>query len=84
MKPANLLISKEGILKIADLGLARLFGDNENRPYSHQVATRWYRAPELLYSARNYTQAVDLWSVGCILGELLNNSPVFRVSTYLI
>ncbi|XP_046995885.1 cyclin-dependent kinase 20-like isoform X1 [Schistocerca americana] len=82
LKPANLLISREGVLKIADLGLARLFGNEAiQRPYSHQVATRWYRAPELLYGARYYTESVDLWSVGCILGELLNNSPVFRGET---
>ena len=42
-----------------------------------QVATRWYRAPELLYGARKYTEGVDLWAVGCIFGELLNNSPLF-------
>jgi cell cycle related kinase len=42
-----------------------------------QVATRWYRAPELLYGARWYTEGVDLWAVGCILGELLNSSPLF-------
>ena len=42
-----------------------------------QVATRWYRAPELLYGSRDYTEGVDLWAVGCILGELLNNCPLF-------
>ena len=41
------------------------------------MATRWYRAPELLYGARRYTEGVDLWAVGCILGELLNCSPLF-------
>ena len=41
------------------------------------MATRWYRAPELLYGARKYTEGVDLWAVGCIFGELLNNSPLF-------
>ncbi|XP_069689197.1 cyclin-dependent kinase 20 [Periplaneta americana] len=81
LKPANLLISKEGVLKIADLGLGRMFWEEHNRPYSHQVATRWYRAPELLYGARYYTEAVDLWAVGCILGELLTNSPLFPGET---
>ena len=42
-----------------------------------KVATRWYRAPELLYGARKYTEGVDLWAVGCIFGELINNSPLF-------
>ncbi|XP_028979697.1 cyclin-dependent kinase 20 isoform X2 [Esox lucius] len=77
LKPANLLISSTGHLKIADFGLARLFNNDGERLYSHQVATRWYRAPELLYGARKYDEGVDLWAVGCIFGELLNNSPLF-------
>ncbi|KAF0036077.1 hypothetical protein F2P81_011389 [Scophthalmus maximus] len=77
LKPANLLISSSGHLKIADFGLARLFSEQGERLYSHQVATRWYRAPELLYGARKYDEGVDLWAVGCIFGELLNSSPLF-------
>lgn len=77
LKPANLLISSSGHLKIADFGLARVFLDCSNRLYSHQVATRWYRAPELLYGAKRYDQGVDLWAVGTIFGEMLNNSPLF-------
>ncbi|XP_056665078.1 cyclin-dependent kinase 20 isoform X2 [Monodelphis domestica] len=77
LKPANLLISSSGQLKIADFGLARVFSHEGDRLYSHQVATRWYRAPELLYGARQYGEGVDLWAVGCILGELLNGSPLF-------
>ncbi|XP_031800637.1 cyclin-dependent kinase 20 isoform X4 [Sarcophilus harrisii] len=77
LKPANLLISSSGQLKIADFGLARVFSHKGDRLYSHQVATRWYRAPELLYGARQYDEGVDLWAVGCIFGELLNNSPLF-------
>ncbi|KAH8850888.1 Cyclin-dependent kinase 20 [Schistosoma japonicum] len=77
LKPANLLISSKGVLKIADFGLARVFENNNERLYSHQVATRWYRAPELLYGAKKYTNSVDLWAIGCIFGELLNSSPLF-------
>ncbi|CAH0594227.1 unnamed protein product [Chrysodeixis includens] len=77
LKPANLLINHEGILKIADLGLARLYWPDGGRPYSHQVATRWYRAPELLYGARYYTERVDLWAVGCILAELITKQALF-------
>ncbi|XP_013788893.1 LOW QUALITY PROTEIN: cyclin-dependent kinase 20-like [Limulus polyphemus] len=78
LKPANLLISCTGWLKIADFGLACLLDNNPNKQYSHQVATRWYRAPELLYGARQYNQGVDLWAVGCIFGEMLNCFPLFR------
>eukprot|EP01135_Chromosphaera_perkinsii_P004890 Nk52_evm10s303 gene=Nk52_evmTU10s303 len=77
LKPANLLISPTGHLKLADFGLARVFSTENDPQYSHQVATRWYRAPELLYGARKYDQGVDLWAVGCIFAELLNNSPLF-------
>lgn len=81
LKPANLLISSTGLLKIADFGLARVFQNDGTRLYSHQVATRWYRSPELLYGARKYDEGVDLWAVGCIFGELLNNSPLFPGET---
>ncbi|XP_066914524.1 cyclin-dependent kinase 20-like [Clytia hemisphaerica] len=78
LKPANLLIALNGELKIADFGLARVYMHNESgRQYSHQVATRWYRAPELLYGSRSYGTGVDLWAIGAIFGELLNNSPLF-------
>ncbi|XP_053824014.1 cyclin-dependent kinase 20-like isoform X2 [Vidua chalybeata] len=77
LKPANLLLDSAGHLKLADFGLARVLGPTPGRPYSHQVATRWYRAPELLYGARHYDEGVDLWAVGCIFGELLTLSPLF-------
>ncbi|XP_072765154.1 cyclin-dependent kinase 20 [Anoplolepis gracilipes] len=81
LKPANLLISAVGILKIADFGLSRLMWRDSTKAYSHQVATRWYRAPELLYGARYYTSAIDMWSIGCIFGEMLNTSPLFPGET---
>ncbi|CAG0880668.1 unnamed protein product [Cyprideis torosa] len=86
LKPANLLIAADGSLKIADFGLCRIMaleddsrggGSKQLRPYSHQVATRWYRAPELLYGSKHYGEGVDLWAVGCIFGELLTGSPLF-------
>jgi len=77
LKPANLLISRTGHLKIADFGLARVYQEDGERLYSHQVATRWYRAPELLYGSRSYDLGVDLWAVGAIFGEMLNFSPLF-------
>ncbi|KAI8822510.1 kinase-like domain-containing protein [Fimicolochytrium jonesii] len=61
----------------AGSGASSAAAHHQPRPYSHQVATRWYRAPELLYGARMYDAGVDLWAVGCIFGELLNHSPLF-------
>lgn len=70
IKPSNLLIAADGEIKLADFGLARSFAD----PYkmmTHQVITRWYRPPELLYGARYYSGAVDVWSMGIVFTELL-------------
>ncbi|VDM41923.1 unnamed protein product [Toxocara canis] len=78
LKPQNVLISSEGILKITDFGQACLyFPDDPNKTYEHQVASRWYRAPELLFGSTKYTPKVDMWSCGCILAELLNGTPLF-------
>lgn len=74
LKPNNLLVNSQGILKIGDFGLAKFFG-SPNRIYTHQVVTRWYRCPELLYGARQYSTGVDIWAVGCILAELLLRVP---------
>lgn len=69
-----MLIDDKGILKLGDFGLAKSFG-SPNRIYTHQVVTRWYRAPELLYGSRMYGTGIDIWAVGCILGELLLRVP---------
>ncbi|KAG7197981.1 hypothetical protein KM043_016210 [Ampulex compressa] len=74
LKPNNLLVNAEGILKIGDFGLAKFFG-SPNRINTHQVVTRWYRAPELLYGARLYGTGIDMWAIGCILAELLLRVP---------
>ncbi|KAJ1956838.1 hypothetical protein GGI12_005200, partial [Dipsacomyces acuminosporus] len=74
LKPPNALLTRSGELKIADFGLARLF-HCPNRPMTPQVATLWYRAPELILGSLEYTEAIDLWSVGCIFGELLIHKP---------
>ncbi|RLN63340.1 hypothetical protein BBJ29_002716 [Phytophthora kernoviae] len=76
IKPGNLLLSAEGVLKLSDFGLATVFMGQE-RSYSHQVATRWYRAPELLFGTRHYDTAVDMWSVGAVFAELLRPTPLF-------
>ncbi|KAG9073200.1 Cyclin-dependent kinase 10 [Linnemannia hyalina] len=75
LKLSNLLLNSQGILKIADFGLARSFG-LPSRPMTPKVVTLWYRAPELLFGDLNYTTAVDMWSAGCIFGELLKHAPL--------
>ncbi|KAJ2699910.1 hypothetical protein H4218_002383 [Coemansia sp. IMI 209128] len=74
LKLPNALLTRSGQLKIADFGLARLF-HKPARPMTPQVATLWYRAPELIFGATEYSSAIDLWSAGCILGELLTHRP---------
>lgn len=76
LKPNNLLVNANGVLKIGDFGLAKLYG-SPNRINTHQVVTRWYRAPELLFGAKQYTVSIDMWAVGCILSELLLRLPIF-------
>eukprot|EP01067_Filipodium_phascolosomae_P001334 Filipodium_phascolosomae@DN1902_c0_g1_i2.p1 len=65
LKPQNLLINRQGALKLADFGLARAFGIPV-RSYTHEVVTLWYRAPDVLMGSRKYSTPVDIWSVGCI------------------
>lgn len=74
LKPNNLLVNVNGVLKIGDFGLAKLYG-SPNRVNTHQVVTRWYRAPELLFGAKQYSVCIDMWAVGCILAELLLRAP---------
>lgn len=82
IKPANLLITDEGTLKIADFGLARIYRkDMPDRCYSPQVATRFYRAPEILWGASKYGPPIDLWAAGCVFAEMLRGIPLFSGST---
>ncbi|KAK1275529.1 putative serine/threonine-protein kinase [Acorus gramineus] len=76
IKGSNLLIDNNGILKIADFGLASLFDPDQRHPLTSRVVTLWYRPPELLLGATNYGVAVDLWSTGCILAELYTGKPI--------
>lgn len=75
LKVSNLLLTDKGCLKIADFGLARMAGE-PSKPLTPKVVTLWYRAPEVLFGAEMYTTTLDMWSVGCIFGELLNNKPL--------
>ncbi|KAM0880608.1 hypothetical protein ACQ4PT_033449 [Festuca glaucescens] len=77
LKPQNLLIDRRtNSLKLADFGLARAFGIPV-RTFTHEVVTLWYRAPEILLGARQYSTPVDVWSVGCIFAEMVNQKPLF-------
>ncbi|CAI6352580.1 unnamed protein product [Macrosiphum euphorbiae] len=81
MKTSNILVTKEGILKIADFGLSRSFTiptkDKPNK-FTNCVVTLWYRAPELLLGERNYGPAIDIWGAGCIIAELFTYYPIMR------
>lgn len=77
LKPQNLLIDKNGSIKIADFGLARAFGIPV-RVYTHEVVTLWYRAPEVLLGSPKYSCPIDIWSLGTIFAEMVNRRPLFQ------
>ena len=77
IKPSNILISANGTVKLADFGLARLL-PVDNRSLSFQVATRIYRAPELLFATHRYDFGVDIWSAGAVIAELFTLHPLFN------
>ena len=86
LKPSNLLIDWSGVLKLCDFGQARAIDvgleiNGRRSELTYQVCTRWYRAPELLYGATNYSYDVDMWSVGCIIGEMVQEWPLFKGDT---
>jgi cell division cycle 2-like protein len=76
LKASNLLLSHKGILKVGDFGLAREYG-SPLKHYTSIVVTLWYRSPELLLGIKEYSTFIDVWSVGCIFGELLLMEPLF-------
>ena len=77
LKTSNLLLNNRGELKIADFGMARYYGDPPPK-LTQLVVTLWYRAPELLLGAEKYGTEIDMWSVGCIMGELLTKEPLLQ------
>lgn len=86
LKPSNLLINENCELKIGDFGMARgLCTKPDEYKYfmTEYVATRWYRAPELMLSLHKYTQAIDMWSVGCIFAEMLGRKQLFPGKNYI-
>ncbi len=71
----------QGHIKLADFGLARLYhADDKSRPYTNKVITLWYRPPELLLGEERYGCGIDVWSCGCILGELFTRKPIFQAN----
>lgn len=76
LKPQNLLIDRQGMLKLADFGLGRAFGI-PMRTYTHEIVTLWYRAPEVLLGSKTYACPVDMWAVGCIFAEMATRQPLF-------
>mmetsp|Transcript_12070 Transcript_12070/g.15656 ORF Transcript_12070/g.15656 Transcript_12070/m.15656 type:complete len:427 (-) Transcript_12070:56-1336(-) len=82
LKPSNLLLNADCDLKVCDFGLSRGV-DDDQAALTEYVVTRWYRAPEIMLSHTMYTYAIDVWSVGCILGELLGRRPMFPGDDYI-
>ena len=81
LKPSNLLLNANCDLKVCDFGLARASSSDDGF-MTEYVATRWYRAPEIMLTCKEYTKAVDVWSVGCILAEMLSGRPLFPGKDY--
>lgn len=84
LKPSNLLLNSNCDLKLCDFGLARSIASSDDNFgfMTEYVATRWYRAPEIMLTFQEYTTAIDVWSVGCILVEMLTGRPIFPGRDY--
>ena len=80
LKPQNLLINKDNIVKIGDFGLARGYGIPVKN-LTHEVVTLWYRPPDVLLGNKTYGTTVDMWSIGCIFAEMVNGKPLFTGNT---
>ncbi|KAJ1406279.1 Serine/threonine-protein kinase, active site [Sesbania bispinosa] len=81
IKGSNLLVNNEGVLKVADFGLANFISAGHRQPLTSRVVTLWYRPPELLLGSTDYGPSVDLWSVGCVFAELLVGKPILQGRT---
>jgi len=79
LKPENILMNSEGVVKICDFGSAKVLSPSGlNTPY---IVSRYYRAPELILACSDYTNAIDVWAIGCILAEFLTRRPIFPGKT---
>jgi len=81
LKPSNLLLNSDCDMKICDFGLSR--GEAKDEEYTEYVVTRWYRAPEVMLSPGCYGQKMDVWSIGCIMAELIGRKPIFKGQNYI-
>lgn len=81
IKPGNLLVNSNCVLKICDFGLARIEEPDESRHMTQEVVTQYYRAPEILMGTKHYSTGVDIWSVGCIFAELLSRRILFQAQS---
>jgi CTD kinase subunit alpha len=77
LKAANILVSKDGILKLADFGLARFFEPNPSHDYTNRVVTIWYRSPDLLLGVTKYNESIDIWSAACVMYEIFSGRALF-------
>lgn len=77
IKAANILVSSDGLLKLADFGLARFYAKRRQLDYTNRVVTIWYRSPELLLGETQYGPAVDIWSAACVLVEIFTRHAIF-------
>ena len=77
LKTSNILVTNNHVVKLTDFGLARKLKYGDDIRYTNNVMTLWYRPPELLLGETNYKTEADIWSAGCIFGELLTGTPVF-------
>lgn len=84
IKGANILVNNEGVLKIADFGLANFFSHGHKQRLTGRVVTLWYRPPELLLGSTDYEETVDLWSVGCVFAEMFIGRPILQGRTEVI
>lgn len=81
IKGANLLVNNEGVLKMADFGLANVCTPGHKKPLTSRVVTLWYRPPELLLGSTDYDVTVDLWSAGCVFAEMFGGRPILQGRT---